>query len=164
MAKHEKPSFSYVTDIATTPEKLWQALTDGALTQRYWYGRRVASDWKVGSPVTFWYEAADGEAVSDRGIVLESKRPRRLSYTFHVEFIDELRDAHPSRVTFDIEPAGDGSKLTLTHDGFEPGSKILEACRDGWPAILGSLKSLLETGEALAATSAEAAGATDAAA
>jgi uncharacterized protein YndB with AHSA1/START domain len=164
MTKHEKPSFVHVTHIAATPEKLWQALTDGALTRKYWYGRRVESDWKVGSPVTFWYEAADGEAVSDRGIVLESRRPRRLSYTFHVEFIDELRDAHPSRVTFEIEPGGDEVKLTLTHDGFEPGSKILEACRSGWPAILGSLKSLLETGEPLAATSAEVAEAENAAA
>ena len=89
MSKHEKPSFVYVTYIATTPEKLWQALTDGTLTRQYWYGRRVESDWKVGSTVTFWYETEDGEAVSDRGIVLESKPPRRLSYTWHVEFVDD---------------------------------------------------------------------------
>jgi uncharacterized protein YndB with AHSA1/START domain len=157
MTKHEKPSFVYVTFIATTPEKLWHALTDGALTRKYWYGRRVESDWKVGSPVTFWYEAEGGEAVSDRGIVLESNPPRRLSYTFHVEFVDELRDEHPSRVTFDIELKGKDVKLTLTHDEFEPGSKILEGIRSGWPAILSSLKSLLETGKPLATSSAEAA-------
>jgi uncharacterized protein YndB with AHSA1/START domain len=156
MSKHEKPSFHYVIHIATAPEKLWQALTDGALTQRYWYGRRVDSDWKVGSPVTFWYETAEGEAVSDRGIVLESNRPKRLSYTFHVEFIDELRDEHPSRVTLDIEPAGRDAKLTLIHDEFEPRSRILEGCRSGWPVILSSLKSLLETGKPLSISSAEA--------
>lgn len=160
MAKQEKLSFVFVTQIAATPEQLWQALTDGALTRKYWFGRRVDSSWKVGAPVTFWYDVAKGEAISDRGIVLESQKPRRLSYTFHVEFIDELRDAHPSRVTFEIEPVGDRVNLTLTHDGFDPGSKVLEACRDGWPAILDSLKSLLETDEP---TSAEAA-ATDAAA
>jgi uncharacterized protein YndB with AHSA1/START domain len=138
MSKHEKPSFSYVTYIGAAPDRVWQALTDGALTRQYWYGRRVESDWKVGSTVTFWYDAEDGEAVSDRGIVLESRPPRHLSYTFHVEFVDELKDEHPSRVTFDLEPIGDG-------------------CRTGWPAILSSLKSLVETGEPLAISSAAAA-------
>lgn len=156
MSKHEKPSFVYVTYVATTPEKLWRALTDGVLTRKYWYGRRVECDWKVGSTVTFWYEAENGEAVSDRGIVLESDPPRRLSYTFHVEFIDELRDERPSRVTFEIEAIDTEVKLSLTHGDFEPGSKILEGCRSGWPTILSSLKSLLETGRPLAAASAEA--------
>lgn len=159
MSKHEKPSFVYVTYIATTPEKLWHALTDGAATRQYWYGRRVDSDWKVGSTVTFWYETESGEAVSDRGIVLESNPPRRLSYTWHVEFVDELRDEHPSRATFDLQPSGKEVKLTLTHDEFEPGSKILDGVRSGWPAILASLKTLLETGKPLSTTSAEAAAA-----
>jgi uncharacterized protein YndB with AHSA1/START domain len=159
MVKHEKPSFVYVTYIATTPEKLWHALTDGALTRQYWYGRRIESDWKVGSTVTFWYEAESGEAVSDRGIVLESDPPRRLSYTWHVEFVDELRDEHPSRVTFEIERSGKEVKLTLVHDDFEPGSKILDGVRSGWPAILASLKTMQETGKPLASTSAEAAAA-----
>ncbi|HET6621856.1 MAG TPA: SRPBCC family protein [Dongiaceae bacterium] len=157
MAKHDKPSFVYVSYVAASPDQVWQALTDGALTGQYWYGRRVESDWKVGSPVTFWYEAEGGEAVSDRGIVLESNRPKRLSYTFHVEFVDELRDERPSRVGFDIEATGRDTRLTLTHDEFEPGSKMLEGIRSGWPAILSSLKSLLETGAPLAATAAQAA-------
>src|SRR5262245_58121383 len=144
MRQHEKPSFVYVTYIAATPEELWRALTDGVLTRQYWYGRRVDSDWKVGSTVTFWYDAENGEAVSDRGIVLESNPPRRVSYTWHVEFADELRDEHPSRVLFEIEPSGTEAKLTLTHDEFEPGSKILEGVRSGWPAILASLKTMLE--------------------
>jgi uncharacterized protein YndB with AHSA1/START domain len=162
MSKHEKPSFSYVTYIGAAPDRVWQALTEGALTRQYWYGRRVESDWKVGSTVIFWYDApigetGGGEAVSDRGIVLESKPPRHLSYTFHVEFIDELRDERPSRVTFDLEPVGEETRLTLTHDEFEPRSRVLEGCRTGWPAILSSLKSLVETGEPLAVSSAEAA-------
>ena len=90
---------------------------------------------------------------------LESDPPRRLSYTWHVEFADELRDEHPSRVTFEIEPSGTDVKLTLIHDEFEPGSKILEGVRSGWPAILASLKTMLETGKPLAGTSAEAAAA-----
>ena len=156
MSKHEKPRFVYVAYIAAAPEEVWRALTDGTLTRQYWYGRRVQSTWKVGATVTFWYDAPHGEAVSDRGIVLESKAPVRLSYTFHVEFIDELRDEHPSRVTFELAPEGDAARLVLTHDEFEPGSKVLEGCRAGWPAILSSLKSLLETGEPLAVASAEA--------
>ena len=157
MSKHEKPSFSYATYIGAAPDRVWQALTDGALTRQYWYGRRVESDWKVGSTVTFWYDTEDGEAVSDRGIVLESKPPRHLSYTFHVEFVDELKDEHPSRVTFDLEPIGDETRLTLIHDEFEPKSRVLDDCRTGWPAILSSLKSLVETGEPLAISSAAAA-------
>ncbi len=159
MVKHGKPSFVYSTYVATTPEKLWHALTDGTLTRQYWFGRRAESDWKVGSTVTFWYHAEGGEAVSDRGIVLESHPPRRLSYTWHVEFADELRDEHPSRVTFELEPSGNEVKLALIHDDFEPGSKILESVRSGWPAILASLKAMLETGSPLASTSAEAAAA-----
>ena len=153
MSKHAKPSFVYVIYIAATQERVWQALTDGAMTRQFWYGRRVDSDWKIGSPVTFWYEREGAEAVSDTGIVLESHPPRRLSYTFHVEFIDELRDAHPSRVAFDIEPAGGDVKLTLTHDEFEPGSKVMAGVSQGWPIILCSLKSFVETGKPLASSS-----------
>lgn len=156
MSKHEKPSFSYIIYIGAAPDRVWQALTDGALSRQYWYGRRVESDWKVGSTVTFWYDTEDGEAVSDRGIVLESKPPRHLSYTFHVEFIDEFKDAHPSRVTFGLEPLGEETRLTLTHDEFEPKSQVLEACRVRWPVILSSLKSLAETGEPLVVSSAAA--------
>ena len=153
MTKHAKPGFVYVTYIAATPDKVWQALTDGAMTEKFWFGRRVESDWKVGSPVTFWYEREGEAAVSDTGIVLESSPPHRLSYTFHVEFIDELRDAHPSRVTFGIEEKGEDVKLTLTHDEFEPGSKVLAGVSEGWPVILCSLKSFVETGKPLSSSS-----------
>lgn len=153
MSKHAKPGFAYVVYVAATPEQVWRALTDGAQTRQFWYGRRVESDWKVGSPVTFWYEKDGAEAISDSGIVLESNPPHRLSYTFHVEFIDELRDAHPSRVTFEIEPKGGDVKLTLTHDEFESGSKVLAGVSQGWPIILCSLKSFVETGKPLASSS-----------
>ena len=139
-----KPNFVYVTYIMTTPEKLWQALTDGAFTQRYWFGRRIESDWKVGARVTLWHEGK----VSDSGEVLECDPPRRLSYSFHVEFVEELRAEPPSRVTFEIEKLGAQVKLTLTHDQFEPGSKTLAGISTGWQVILSSLKSQLETGEA----------------
>jgi uncharacterized protein YndB with AHSA1/START domain len=140
-----KPNFVYVTYIRTSPEKLWQALTDGSLTRQYWSGRRVESDWTVGAPVTFWF---DGK-VSDSGKVLECDPPRRLSYSFHVEFVEALRSEPPSRVTFEIEKRDAQVKLTVTHDEFEPGSKVFAAISGGWPVILSSLKSLLETGRAI---------------
>jgi uncharacterized protein YndB with AHSA1/START domain len=152
MSKHVRPSFSYFLYIAATPEEVWRALTDGGMTRQYWYGRRVESDWKVGSPVTFFYHKDGAEAVSDSGIVLECNAPRRLSFTFHVEFVDELRDAHPSRVAFDIAPAGDDVRLTVTHDEFEPGSKVLAGISEGWPIILCSLKSFVESGRPLASS------------
>jgi uncharacterized protein YndB with AHSA1/START domain len=150
----DKPEFVYVTYIKTTPEQLWQALTDGEFTRRYWFGRRVKSDWRVGSRVEFW---ADDGKLSDSGEILEANRPRRLSYTWTVEFIEELRREPPSRVTFELEPLGDVVKLTVTHDQFGPGSAVLKGVSNGWPIILASLKSLLETGMPLAVTSAEAA-------
>ena len=148
--------FVYVTYIATTPEKLWQALTDGAFTERYWFGTRIESDWSLGAKVSF---RSDG-SISDYGEVLECKPYTRLSYSWHVKFHEAFSRERPSRVTFELEPVGPGRaevKLTVTHEDFDPGSKVLAAVSNGWPVILASLKSMLETGTALAATSAEAA-------
>ena len=147
-----EPKFVYVTYIATTPEKLWRALTEGAFTERYWFGTRIESDWSPGARVTLWRD----NAVSDSGEVLEYEPHRRLSYTWQVEFHEEFRRERPSRVTFEIEPVGAELKLTVTHDRFEPGSKVHAAVSNGWPMVLASLKSLLETGGSLALTSAEA--------
>jgi uncharacterized protein YndB with AHSA1/START domain len=147
MAKPEKkPSFVHAVDIAAAPDAVWRALTDGALTAQYWNGWRVASNWKVGSAVTFWYRRKDGEeAVGDRGIVLECRAPKRLSYTWHVEFSEEMRDELPSRVTFDLSEHDGATRLTVTHDDLEVGGTVVEAVRAGWPVILGNLKTLLET-------------------
>jgi uncharacterized protein YndB with AHSA1/START domain len=141
-----KPRFVYVTYVATTAEKLWQALTDGEFTRRYWGGRRIESDWQVGSPVKHVRE--DG-GVDWQGEVLQSERPRLLSYTFHMLISEQHRGERPSRVTFDLQPLGSVVKLTLTHDDFEAEKATLETTRDGWPAIMSSLKSLLETGSPL---------------
>ena len=150
----DRPIFVYVTYIRSTPEQLWQTLTDGELTRRYWFGRRVQSDWRVGSRVAFF---ADNDRLSDSGQVFECDRPRRLAYSWTVEFIEELRHEPPSRVTFELERMADVVKLTLTHDQFGVSSSVLKGVSDGWPIILSSLKSMLETGEPLAVTSAEAA-------
>ncbi len=138
-----KPRFVYVSYIATTPEKLWQALTSGEFTEQYWFGRCVESDWRPGSKVTFTYD--QGRKVDLVGQVLRCEPPRLLSYTFHEQSMGEP----PSRVTFEIEPAQSMVKLTVTHEDFPPDSQLFERISRGWPAILSSLKSLLETGRAL---------------
>jgi uncharacterized protein YndB with AHSA1/START domain len=146
-----EPKFVYVTYIATSPEKLWQALTDGAFTERYWFGTRIESDWTLGADVTFIRNGA----VYDSGKLLECDPPRRLSYTWSVKSHEEFRGERPSRVTFEIEvmtSAGGRKsevKLTVTHDDFDVGSKVLAAVSGGWPVVLASLKSFLETGDAL---------------
>jgi DNA-binding transcriptional ArsR family regulator/uncharacterized protein YndB with AHSA1/START domain len=157
----EAPSFVYTTYIRTTPERLWQGLTDPAFTQRYWQ-TELHTDWAKGSPVT-WNN--HGVLISDPGsVVLESDPYRRLSYTWHTmtpelaekfgwdqELVAKLAGEPRSKVTFDIEPATQGVKLTVTHDGFEPGSTVLEMVSVGWPDVISSLKTLLETGEPLPA-------------
>jgi uncharacterized protein YndB with AHSA1/START domain len=140
-----KPEFVYVTYIETTPEKLWHALTDANFSARYWFGTRLKSDWKVGS--SFAMVRQDG-TTSDAGKVLEYDPPRRLSYTF-VNLSEEYRNERPARATFVLEAHGRLVKLTLTHEGFDEGSKMLPAISKGWPAILSGLKSLLETGRPL---------------
>lgn len=155
-----KPEFVYVTYIKTTPERLWQALTDPAFTRRYW-GVEFESDWEKGSPVV-WTEFGVRTSHPDQ-VVLVSEPYRRLSYTWHTftpewgaalaergmtpPDIDALAAEPRSKVTFDIEEAGDAVKLTVVHDGFEPDSRVLPDIRQGWPSLLSNLKTLLETGE-----------------
>ena len=140
-----KPEFVYITYIETTPEKLWQALTEGDFTERYWFGVRLRSDWKIGS--SFEMVRGDG-SISDAGKVVEYDPPRRLAYTF-VNLSDEYKGEPPALATFVIEPHGKLVKLTVTQQGFVEGGKFLAGVSQGWPAILSSLKSLLERGNAL---------------
>jgi DNA-binding transcriptional ArsR family regulator/uncharacterized protein YndB with AHSA1/START domain len=152
--------FVYTTYIRTTPEELWRALAEPAFTARYW-GASLTSDWTVGSPVS--WEFAGATMADPAQVVLAADPPRLLSYTWHAvtpEFREavggdpaewDVAAAEPlSRVTFEIEP-GDGQvRLTVTHGGFADGSIIRPGVGEGWPVILASLKSLLETGEPLA--------------
>jgi uncharacterized protein YndB with AHSA1/START domain len=141
-----KPEFVYVTYIETTPEKLFQALTESEFSKRYWFGTELRTDWTVGSPFAL---VMDGK-VTDTGTVLAYDPPRRVSYSFHHQLSETARKEKPSRVTFTLEPFGSLVKLTLTHDDFADGSVILDPISKGWPAILAGLKSLLETGRPLA--------------
>jgi len=141
-----KPEFIYVTYIETTPEKLWEALTDSRFTRQYWFDTEVRSDWKVGSP----FALVMGGKTTDTGEILEADRPRRLSYTFKHELHEDMRQEGATKVVFTIEPFGKLVKLTVTHEGFGAPSKLLDGISKGWPAILSGLKSLLETGKTLA--------------
>jgi uncharacterized protein YndB with AHSA1/START domain len=140
-----KPEFVYVTYIETTPEKLWEALTSSEFSRRYWWDTSVVSEWKVGSP----FSLVMNGTTTDVGEVLEVDRPRRLSYTFHHVLSEAARKERPTKVVFDLEQHGKLVKLTLTHEDFEPGSVILDPISKGWPAIMSSLKSMLESGQAL---------------
>lgn len=137
-----KPAFVYVTYIASTPEKVFKALTDTDVTAKYWFGNAVTSDWKVGSPVTFQRE---GKLIVS-GKVLEHDAPRRLSYTFHSLHEPYNGTEKPSRVVIDLEQQKGQVKLTVTHDDFAPDSKVFAGISNGWPLVLSNLKSYLETG------------------
>jgi uncharacterized protein YndB with AHSA1/START domain len=141
--------FVYVTYIRTTPEKLWQALTDPEFTRQYWAECRMESEWTAGAPWRLMI--ADGR-VGDAGEVLESEPYRRLVLSWRNEFVPELKEEGHARLSFDLEEAGESVKLTLVQQMARPDSKLIEAMSGGWPHLLSSLKSLLETGESLVET------------
>ncbi len=142
-------TFDYVTYIASTPERLWAALTSPQDVERYWVGRRVECDWTPGSLITYWADA-QRKTLEVTGELLEVEPPRRLAFTFQAYPGGEVLRERPSRVAFELAPFGTGVvTLTLTHDQLDADSMVLPRIRLAWPAILASLKSLLETGTAL---------------
>ena len=147
-----KPSFVYVTYIATTPEKVWQAFVDTDVMRQYWIGAECArvnvSDWRPGSK---WeHQRADGtQTVDIVGKVVESTPPRRLVYTW-ARPKDAGDESKHSRVSIDIEPHGKGLvRLTVTHEDLERDPQMLAGISGGWPKVLSNLKTFLETGQAL---------------
>lgn len=154
-------TFVYTAYIAASPERVWTALTDPAFTRRYW-NLEFVTDWKPGSPMVWINNGVRIEHPVQR--VLEAEPFTRLSYTWHT-FSEELAEhfgwgrdfsesmaAEPrSTATFTIEPVGDGSKLTVLHEGLQPGGAVLSSISGGWPIVVSSLKSMLETGDAPAA-------------
>jgi DNA-binding transcriptional ArsR family regulator/uncharacterized protein YndB with AHSA1/START domain len=159
-APMDKPSFVYTTFIKTTPERLWQALTDPAFTMRYW-NLAFESDWKTGSSMI--WKQRDVTIVDDDQRVVEADPYKRLSYTWHAltpEWaqavgIDEqqqgrLAAERRSKVTFEIERIDDEQvKLTVIHDDLDPDGLLRGLISSGWPRVVANLKTLLETGEPL---------------
>ena len=142
-----KPEFVYVTYIETTPEKLWEALTDSEFTRAILVRHRgqIRLEGRLALRARDERTRPPTPARSSK-----SDRPRRLSYTFKHELMRTMRNEPATKVVFTIEPYGNLVKLTVTHEGFVEGSKLLDGISRGWPAILSGLKSLLETGKAFA--------------
>ncbi len=138
--------FVYVTYIRATAEQLWTALTDPDFTARYWFGVRLESTWKEGAG---WKMAYRDGRVTDLGEVLEVEKPHRLVLSWRHQWREDLKAEGEVRATFTLEPAGEMVKLTVVHESPRAPSKVIEAVSGGWPQILSSLKSLLETGAAL---------------
>jgi uncharacterized protein YndB with AHSA1/START domain len=136
-----KPEFVYVIYIQSTPEKIWRALIDPEMTKEFWGRHKNVSDWKPGSE---WrhqnYDDAGDVPVA--GTVVESEPPRRLVLTW-----GRPGDTDISRVAFDIDEFMGSARLTVTHSELSPEMK--RNISSGWPAVLSSLKSLLETGASL---------------
>jgi uncharacterized protein YndB with AHSA1/START domain len=140
--------FVYMTYIRTTPEKLWQALIDPEFTRQYWAQTWQESEWKVGAVWRLLFP--DGRVV-DSGKVVEIEPHKRLVLSWRKELIPEMHEEGYSRLTYELQPQGDSVKLTIRHEIDRPDSKLIQAVSGGWPYILASLKSLLETGAPLEA-------------
>jgi DNA-binding transcriptional ArsR family regulator/uncharacterized protein YndB with AHSA1/START domain len=144
----QKPSHVFAIFIRADREQVWDALTSSDYTVKYYYASTVESEWRPGTP--FVYRIQGEPAIV--GEVIESSPPERLVCTFDARWDDEVRDDPPSRITWTLEEAGPGvSKLTVVHDGFDSETATFVQIAGGMPYILSGLKTLLETGEPLAA-------------
>ena len=146
MAKSE---FVYVTFIRTTPEKLWRALIEPEFTRQFWHDTAQECDWKPGAR---WRIVKPDGSTADSGEVVEIDPPNKLVLQWQNQMFPEMTAEGFSRLTYQLEPKGDSVKLTLTHEMEKSDSKLIKAVSGGWPMILSSLKSLLETGESIEAT------------
>ena len=142
--------FVYVTYIRTTPDRLWDTLTKPEFTKLYWCGTWHESSWEKGAD---WRVMIPDGRVGDAGKIIEIERPRFLILSWRNEFMPELKAEGFSRATFEIERVGDTVRLTVTHEMDRDPSQLIDGVSNGWPAILSSLKTFLETGTALEMTS-----------
>ena len=142
----EKTSFVYVTYIRSTPEKVFEAITQPEIARRYW-GHENVSDWQPGSA---WQHVRANEqrTVNVVGKVVEVAPPSRLVITW-ASPSQAADPASYSRVTFNVEAYDGMVRLTVTHDELEAGSSMATGIQQGWPIVLSSLKSLLETGQGI---------------
>ena len=153
----QRVEFVYATFIRTTPEKLWEALTNGDFSVKYWMGFRIEVEQRIGGKLRILPPKGMEEHGDHAGEVLECEPGRKLVYTWNQKDTPEIakKRAGLSRVTYEITPLGSQVKLRLIHenllpDDIEKDPKSFKGINNGWPAVLSSLKSLLETGEAIA--------------
>lgn len=142
----EKPVHLYTIYIRATPEQVWEGITNGEMTRRYFHQTSFVADLVPGAPFEFRY--TDGQPAVC-GEILNVEAPRLLSYTWRFLYDPAMAAEQPSRVTWELTPMGAVTKVELRHDRFEPGSPTYASISEGWAPILNSLKSLLETGEPL---------------
>jgi uncharacterized protein YndB with AHSA1/START domain/DNA-binding transcriptional ArsR family regulator len=153
----DRISHVYQITIRTTPERLWQALTDGDATTQYYFNTRVTGDWRAGGAYAYLTGPGGIGALSDagqpmiEGTVLVCDPPRKLVQTFHPLWTEAGSDAPRSKVTFEIEPMGPVTRLTLTHEELEADSPLTKGMIEGWALIFSGLKTLLETGKPMLA-------------
>lgn len=138
-----RSTFTYVTYIRTTPEKLWTALTDPVFIKQYWFNTEVESTFKKGAP---WQLSSDDGRLFDSGSIVESDPPRRLVIRWQHMNKPELQAEGESLCTMELEPGDGAVRLSIVHSIERDGSKFIEAVSGGWPKIMSNLKSLLETG------------------
>jgi len=142
-----KPMTVYTIYIASTPEKVWEALTSAEFSRKYFFGNSVEVELKVGG--AYIVRTPDG-APHISGVFVECAPPRKLTVTFNVNWPELIEKLGPTLVTYEVGPVGDAVRLTMSEAHDRPLSDdILSGGRQGWPAILSSLKSLLETGKPL---------------
>jgi uncharacterized protein YndB with AHSA1/START domain len=146
----EQTTQVYSVFIRATPMQVWEGITKPEFTARYFYGSVIDSTFEAGAPYAGWAEDRSKQYVD--GEVLEADPPRRLVTTWRALYDPETAAEPFSRVTWEIEPAGEGvTKLTVVHDELEAAPKTAENVAGGWSYVLSGLKTLLETGEPLAA-------------
>ena len=124
--------------VRATPDQIWQAITDPAMTRRYYHATSVESDWQAGSPINY---QLNGESALS-GEIIECDPPRRLVHSFTFPGNDDP----PSRATWEMPPQGESCLVRLSHDGFASETETFRSVANGWPLILSGLKTLLETG------------------
>lgn len=141
--------FHYTTYVRASRETVWDALTDSRFTQAYWFGTRQESEWQTGAK---WSLVAPDGRIADSGTILEATHPGKLVILWIDELHPSLRDEGPSRVSYILEEIGSATKLTVIQEIEKEQSNTLAAMSEGWPHLLASLKTLLETGTPLAET------------
>jgi uncharacterized protein YndB with AHSA1/START domain len=134
-------TFVYVTHIAASPAEVWEVLLNPEFTRRFWQGRVMESDWRVGSKITFRLDHADD--IESTGTVLAIEAQRKLS------FVTTDHDGRDSAVTFDLVANGDVVALTVTHTGLDPAGSMFRLVSHGWSLVMCNMKTLLETGRIL---------------
>lgn len=144
-----KSSFVYVTYIRTTPEKLWEALTDSQLVRKYWFEATIECGWKRGSP---WKMLFPDGRIADMGEILEIDPPRSVVIRWQNEWKLEFKAEGPTRCTIELQHVDHAVRLTITHEIDRPESELIKALSAAWPITISNLKSLLETGEVAVTT------------